>query len=181
MEKNDTFTIGKFKFEKKISAEIIQDKVREIAARITEDFEGRQLTYIIVLKGAFIYASDLIRNIPLRSEILFIDSKSYGTNFKSTGEVSLNLLNIDISGKDVLIIEDIVDSGKTMKAVIEALKELNPSSISLTAIFSKSSLREVELEVDYLGFDIPPDFIVGYGLDYAEQGRHLPDVYAKID
>lgn len=181
MEKNNTFTIGKFKFEKKISAEKIQDKVREIAARITKDFEGKQLTYIIVLKGAFIYASDLIRNIPLRSEILFIDSKSYGKNFKSTGEVSLNLLNIDISGKDVLIIEDIIDSGKTMKAVIEALKELNPSSISLTAIFSKSSLREVELKVDYLGYDIPPDFIVGYGLDYAEQGRHLPDVYAKTD
>ena len=181
MEKSNIFTIGDYKFEKKIDAKIIQDKVHELAARITKDYEGKQITYIIVLKGAFIYASDLIRNIPLRSEILFIDSKSYGKNFKSTGKVSLNLLNINITGKDILIVEDIIDSGKTMKAVMEALRNLNPASINLTAIFSKSSLREVELKVKYQGFEIPPDFIVGYGLDYAEQGRHLPDIYAKID
>ena len=181
MENKEIFTIGDFKFKKSIDAETIQKKVKELAEQITEDYKGKSLTYIIVLKGAFIYASDLIRNIPLRSEILFIDSKSYGKNFKSTGEVSLDLLNIDIKDKDVIIIEDIIDSGKTMKSVIAALQKLNPASVKITAILSKPAMREVELNINYLGFEVPPDFIVGYGLDYAEEGRHLPDIYAKID
>lgn len=181
MKNDEFFTIGNYKFKKYIDAATIQEKVKEIAKQITKDYKDKKLTYIIVLKGAFIYASDLIRNVPLPSEILFIDSKSYGKNFKSTGKVTLDLLNIDIKAKDIIIIEDIIDSGKTMKSVIAALRELNPASVKITAILSKPSMREVSLDIDYLGFEMPPKFIVGYGLDYAEEGRHLPDIYIKID
>jgi hypoxanthine phosphoribosyltransferase len=180
MNKNDTFVIDNYTFKKKIDAGDIRKRVIQMAQEIRSEFTQKKLTYIVVLKGAFIFAADLIREINLPSEILFIDSKSYGKNFKSTGKVVLNLNDININGKNIIIIEDIIDSGKTMKALLEALREQKPETIEIAAFLSKPDALETELNIKYTGYEIPPDFVIGYGLDYAEQGRHLPHIFAKI-
>ncbi len=180
MSNKDFFVIGDYKFAKKIDRSDIRKRVSKLAEQIRNEHSGHNLTYIVVLKGAFVFAADLIREINLPSEILFIDSKSYGSNFKSSGKVVLNLNDIDIKNKNILIIEDIIDSGKTMKALLQALHKQQPESVEIVAFLSKPESRETELFVKYIGYDIPPDFVIGYGLDYAEQGRHLPDIYTKL-
>ena len=180
MMNSDIFQIGDFTFKKNIDEDTIKNKVRELATEINKDYSGKNLTFIVVLRGAFIFASDLLREIELATEILFVDSKSYGSNMKSTGKVVLNLGDIDIKNKDVIIIEDIVDSGRTLKKLSDSLAQQNPNSIEIAAILSKPEERIVNLDVKYLGFEIPSDFVIGYGLDYNEQGRHLPHIYSKI-
>jgi len=180
MPNKDLFQIGEYIFKKKIDKDIINQKVTELAQRINDDYRGKDLTFIIVLRGAFVFAADLIRNIELPTEVFFVDSKSYGNNLQSSGKVNLNLGDIDLVGRDVIIIEDIVDSGHTLKKLTAAFKIQKPNSIQIAAILSKPAQREVEIDVKYVGFEIPPDFVVGYGLDYDEKGRHLPHIYSKI-
>jgi hypoxanthine phosphoribosyltransferase len=180
MNNKDIFVVNEYIFKKKIDSSDIRKRVKELALDIRKAYTGKKITYIIVLKGAFVFAADLIREINLPSEILFIDSKSYGQNFKSTGKIVLNLNDININGKNVIIIEDIIDSGKTMKVLLDALHKQKPKSIQIAAFLSKPESREAELFVKYTGYDMSPDFVVGYGLDYAEQGRHLPHIFAKV-
>jgi hypoxanthine phosphoribosyltransferase len=177
----DTFIINQYVFKKKIDADKIRKRVEELAASIRNDYKAaKKMTYIVVLKGAFIFAADLIREINKPSEIIFVDAKSYGMNLKSTGKVVLNLGDLDLEDKYVLIIEDIIDSGRTMKALTDELNRQKPHTMEIAAFLSKPEAREVELDIKYIGYKIPPDFVIGYGLDYAEEGRHLPHIYSKI-
>ena len=159
-----------------ISQEQIQEKIRELGKQITEDYKDKDNVLLVgVLKGAFIFMADLIRNIDLPLHVDFMAVSSYGASTKSSGVVRiLKDLEHDVEGKNLLIIEDIVDSGLTLSYMCNILKSRNPESIKICALLDKPSRRQVDIEVDYLGFEIPDYFVVGYGLDYGEKYRNLP-------
>lgn len=153
----------------------IQAKVAELGAIITEDYRGKDLLIICVLKGAVIFTSDLIRKIDLPLDIDFMAISSYGANTKSSGVVRiLKDLDTSIEGKHVLIVEDIIDSGLTLAYMIENLKSRGPVSVEICTILDKKERRTIDLDIKYTGFVVPDEFVVGYGLDYAEKYRNLP-------
>ncbi len=155
----------------------IQSKVSELAKEITEDYRGRDLLLVGVLKGAFMLMSDLARHITIPLELDFMAVSSYGSATKTSGIVRiLKDLDLDISGRDVLIVEDIIDSGLTLSYLIKNLKARAPRSLEVCALLSKPEVQKVELDVRYEGFALPPVFVVGYGLDYGERYRNLPHV-----
>jgi len=159
------------------SADEIAQKVKEIGKKITEDYQGKELLLVCTLRGASIFFSDLVRNIDLDIKIDFIATTSYGASTKTSGEVKLTKdLNTPIVGKHVIIVEDIVDSGLTLKYVKRMLEARDPASVKICSILDKPSGRRTELTADYYGFVVPDVFIVGYGLDYAERYRQLPDI-----
>ena len=160
-----------------ISSQEIEDKVREIGARITEDYRGENPLLIGVLRGAVVVMSDLIRNIDLQCELDFMDISSYGTGTSSSGVVRiLKDLEEDITDRHVLIVEDIIDTGLTLSYLLRSLQARRPASLEICALLSKPSRRRAELDVRYLGFEVPDEFVVGYGLDYAGAYRNLPDI-----
>jgi hypoxanthine phosphoribosyltransferase len=160
-----------------ITEEEIQSKVAEVAKEITEDYRGRDLLLVGVLKGAFMLMSDLARHIQLPLELDFMAVSSYGSTTKTSGIVRiLKDLDLDISGRDVLIVEDIIDSGLTLSYLIKNLRARRPASLEVCALLSKPDVQKVDLDVHYHGFAIPPVFVVGYGLDYGERYRNLPYV-----
>ena len=159
-----------------ISEEEIQTRVAELAAEISSDYaEADDLVMIGVLKGSFVFLADLSRKLTIPRTIEFIAVSSYGSGSKSSGAVRL-LMDVrgNIEGKHVLIVEDIVDTGHTLKYLIGMLKSHRPASVKTAALVRKAERAEVEVTVDYLGFDIGDEWVVGYGLDYAEQNRTLP-------
>ena len=159
-----------------ISEEEIQTRVAELAEEISSDYaEADDLVMIGVLKGAFVFLADLSRKLTIPRTIEFIAVSSYGSGSKSSGAVRL-LMDVrgNIEGKHVLIVEDIVDTGHTLKYLIGMLKSHRPASVKTAALVRKAESAEVEVTVDYLGFDIGNEWVVGYGLDYAEQNRTLP-------
>ena len=152
----------------------IQSKVAELAKEITEDYRGRDLLLVGVLKGAFMLMSDLARHITIPLELDFMAVSSYGSATKTSGIVRiLKDLDLDISGRDVLIVEDIIDSGLTLSYLMKNLKARRPRSLEVCALLSKPEVQKVELDVRYEGFALPPVFVVGYGLDYGERYRNL--------
>ena len=158
------------------SAEI-QQKVSEMGERITGDYTGERLLLVGVLRGAVVVMGDLMRNIDLPCEIDFMDISSYGSGTSSSGVVRiLKDLEEDISGRHVLVVEDIIDTGLTLSYLLRSLQARKPASLEICALLSKPSRRRVELDVKYLGFEVPDEFVVGYGLDYAGAYRNLPDV-----
>ncbi len=159
-----------------ISEQQIQERVRELAASISEDYEDRgEVVLVGVLKGAFVFLADLSRRLSVPRVIEFIAVSSYGSGSKSSGAVRLVMdVRGNIEDKHVLIVEDIVDTGHTLKYLIGMLKSHNPASVKTCALVRKAERAEVDVHVDYLGFDIPDEWVVGYGLDYAEQNRTLP-------
>ena len=159
-----------------ISEEEIQKRVAELAAQISEDYaETPDIVLIGVLKGSFIFLADLSRQMTIPRTIEFIAVSSYGSKSKSSGAVRLVMdVRGSIEGKHVLIVEDIVDTGHTLKYLIGILKSHRPASIRTAALVRKAESAEVEVDVDYLGFDIGNEWVVGYGLDYAEKHRTLP-------
>jgi hypoxanthine phosphoribosyltransferase len=160
-----------------ISGEEIQEKVCEIGARITQDYEGERLLLVGVLRGAVVVMGDLMRCIDLPCEIDFMDISSYGSGSSSSGVVRiLKDLDEDITGRHVLIVEDIVDTGLTLSYLRRSLLARKPASLETFALLSKPSRRSVEFDVKYLGFEVPDEFVVGYGLDYAGSYRNLPDI-----
>lgn len=159
----------------------IKRVIEGIAERLNNDYSGKTLTILIVLKGAMPFAIDLMKYINLDVIVETISAKSYGIGMISSRDVHITPSDLDVRGKEVLIIEDIVDTGHTLAALVELLKEQNPNSVEIAALFSKPEARETEVDVKYIGFEIEPKFIVGYGLDYAERGRHYPAVYTLID
>lgn len=160
-----------------ISSEEIQEKVRELGDRITEDYKGERPLLVGILRGAVVVMSDLMRRIDLPCEIDFMDISSYGSGSTSSGVVRIMKdLEEDITGRHVLVVEDIVDSGLTLSYLKRSLLARNPASLEICSLLSKPSRRKVELEVKYLGFEIPDEFVVGYGLDYAGSYRNLPDI-----
>ena len=159
-----------------ISEEEIQTRVAELAAEISADYaNAKDLVLVGVLKGAFILLADLSRNLTIPRTIEFIAVSSYENGSESTGAVRLVMdVRGNIEGKHVLIVEDIVDTGHTLKYLIGIIKSHRPASVKTCALVRKAERAEVEVDVDYLGFDIGDDWVVGYGLDYAEQNRTLP-------
>ena len=155
----------------------IEDKVREIGARITEDYSGEKPLLIGILRGAVVVMSDLMRNIDLQCELDFMDISSYGSGSSSSGVVRiLKDLEEDITDRHVLIVEDIIDTGLTLSYLRRSLLARKPASLEICALLSKPSRRRAELDVRYLGFEVPDEFVVGYGLDYAGAYRNLPDI-----
>src|ERR671910_896371 len=159
-----------------VSADI-QAKVCELAELITEDYRGEKVLLVAILRGAVVFLSDLMRHLELPCEIDFMEVSSYGTGTQSSGVVRiLKDLQEDITGRHVLIVEDIIDTGLTLSYLRRSLLARGPTSLEICALLSKPSRRRVELDVKYLGFEVPDEFVVGYGLDYAGAYRNLPDI-----
>lgn len=160
-----------------VTREEIADAVKKLGHRITEDYAGKTPVVIGILKGAIVFYSDLIREIDLPLQTEFMSVSSYGTATKTTGVVKINLdLKLDIAGRDVIIVEDIVDSGVTLHYLKHHLSDRGAASIRICTLLDKPARRRVDLQADYFCFTIPDEFVVGYGLDYAEKYRNLPDI-----
>jgi hypoxanthine phosphoribosyltransferase len=158
-----------------ISEKEIEAKLVEMGEQITEDYEGRSLLLVGVLKGAFVVMADLARHVKLPLQFDFMAVSSYGAATKTSGVVRiLKDLDHDLKDRDVLVVEDIVDSGLTLKYLLKNLAGRKPASLEVAALLRKEGIQQVELDVRYIGFDIPNEFVVGYGLDYAEKYRNLP-------
>ena len=157
----------------------IDEKVRELGARITEDYRGEDLLLVGILRGAVVFLSDLMRHLELPCEIDFIEVSSYGAGTTTSGVVRiLKDLREDITGRHVLVIEDIIDTGLTLAYLRRTLLARGPASLEICTLLSKPSRRQVEMEVKYLGFEVPDEFVVGYGIDYAGYYRNLRDIRA---
>ena len=160
-----------------ISEEQLSKRVREMAAEISRDYAGKNPTMICILKGASVFFVDLIREIDLPLEIDFMVVSSYGKGTVSSGSVKIiKDLDTNIEGKDVIIVEDILDSGITLSNLIRVLNQRNPNSIKICTLFDKPARHKVDIQVDYNGLEVPDEFIVGYGLDYAEIYRNYPEI-----
>ena len=160
------------------SRAVIQKRVQELALQISGDYAGRELILIGVLRGAFIFLADLIREISVPCKVDFVRIASYGGGAESSGKVVMTKdIETSISGRDILIVEDIADTGLTLQYLTVWLKERNPRSLKVCAFLDKRKRRKVAFEADYVGFDIDDGFVVGYGLDFNEQYRYLPEVY----
>lgn len=159
----------------------IQQRVKTVAEKINKDLDGKNPLLLAVLNGSFVFAADLIRNITIPCEISFVKLASYqGTT--STGKIKEVIgLNEDLTGRTVVIVEDIVDTGFTMKRMIETLGTRHPESIHICSLLVKPDKLQVPLNIEYAAIEIPNDFIVGYGLDYDQQGRQLRDIYTIVD
>lgn len=172
-----TVKIKDKEFVSMISEEEIKRRVKELAAQISKDMAGKNPLLLAVLNGSFVFAADLMREITIESEISFVKLASYqGTT--STGTVKEVIgINENLSGRTVIIVEDIVESGLTMKRMIESLGTRNPASVHICTLLLKPDCLKVDLDIEYAAFSIPNDFIVGYGLDYDQQARNLKDIY----
>jgi len=158
-----------------VAEEQLQARVAELGRQITADYEGRPPLLVGVLKGAFVFMSDLSRAIDLPVEFDFMAVSSYGSATRSSGVVRIMKdLDLDLTGRDVLIVEDIVDSGLTLAYLRKNLAARGPATVEVCALLVKEGLQRVELDLRYVGFRIPPDFVIGYGLDVAERFRNLP-------
>ena len=153
----------------------LAEKVAELGARISQDYAGKNPLIVSVLKGSYVFMADLTRQITIPCNIDFMAVSSYGTGTKTTGEVQIiKDIGSKIDGRDLIIVEDILDSGVTLNFLMKILKARGANSISLCTLLSKPERRKVDVPIDYLGFEIPDAFVVGYGLDYAETYRNLP-------
>jgi hypoxanthine phosphoribosyltransferase len=169
--------MGKVKKEILISKAKIDDRVQRLADEISRDYEGKELVLIGILKGAFVFMADLIRCLRIPCEVDFVRLASYGTGTVSSGNIMITKdIETPIRGRDVLIVEDIVDTGLTLYFLVDKLKEREPESLKVCVLLDKKERRKVPFEAEYVGFDIPDRFVVGYGLDFNEMYRFLPDV-----
>jgi len=158
-----------------LSEEEVVGRIKELGEQISKDYEGKEILLICILKGASFFACDLAKRITVPVMIDFMKVSSYGSGTVSTGDVKIiQDLSDSIEGKNVIIVEDIIDSGNTLNSLPKVLMQRNPASIRLCTLLDKPSRREVEVKVDYVGFKIPDDFVVGYGLDYDQKYRNLP-------
>ena len=158
-----------------LSEDEIREKVRELGGKITADYKNSNLMLVTVLKGAVVFLADLMRQIDVPAEIDFMVVSSYGSGVKSSGIVKIvKDLDVPLAGKDILIVEDILDSGLTLSYIKELLESRGPRSIRIATLLDKPSRRKVDLQADYIGFSVPDEFVIGYGLDYDEKYRNLP-------
>ena len=157
------------------SEEDLKKRVAEIAAEINRDYAGKEPMLISVLRGSFVFMADLIRKIEVPCTVDFMSVSSYGRGTTSSGQVQITKdLSDDIEGKDIIVVEDILDSGNTLSYLLQLLRARKPASMRLCTLLDKPDRRVKEVHVDYTGFTIPDEFVVGYGLDYAEKYRNLP-------
>lgn len=168
-------------FETSISEMEIKQRVKAVAEQINKDMAGKNPLLLAVLNGSFIFAADLMRELTIPCEISFVKLASYqGTT--STGKIKEVIgINEDLTGRTVIIVEDIIESGLTMKGMIESLGTRNPASVHICTLLLKPAKLHIPLDIDYVAFKIPNDFILGYGLDYDQQGRQLKDIYTLVE
>jgi len=160
-----------------ITPEQIRNRIKELAKQVSKDYKGKELICVTILRGAFMFLADLSREITVPAKFDFISISSYGNKTESSGVVRIYKdLDMNIEGKDVLIVEDIVDSGRTIDYLIKNLKTRNPKSLEVCALLNKPANRVVDVNIKYVGFVIPPEFVIGYGLDFSEDYRHIPEV-----
>lgn len=160
-----------------LTKEQIEKRVQELGEELTKKFDGEEPLFIGVLKGSFIFMADLIRNVDLKCSMDFMAVSSYGSGTSSSGAVKINKdLNEDITGRHIVIVEDILDSGVTLNYLCGYLKNRKPASVTLVTLLDKPARRKSPVKADYTGFEVPDEFVVGYGLDYAEKYRNLPFV-----
>ena len=168
-------------FETSIPESEIKQRVKELAQRISHDLEGKNPLLLGVLNGSFIFAADLMREMTIPCEISFVKLASY-QGVLSTGKVKEIIgINENLSGRDIVIVEDIVDTGRTMKQMVDSLATRNPASVRICTLFVKPDKLEEPLDIEYAAFSIPNDFILGYGLDYDQQGRGLKEIYTLVE
>jgi hypoxanthine phosphoribosyltransferase len=161
-----------------LSREQIASLVQHLADQISRDYGGKELVLVCILKGAFMFLSDLVRHLKVPVKIDFVRLASYGAGMQTSGIIEITKdIEIPIEGKDVLIIEDIIDSGRTLRFLKERLSLANPHTVKICALLDKKARREVEVEADYLGTEVDDVFVVGYGVDFCEDYRHLPEIY----
>jgi hypoxanthine phosphoribosyltransferase len=161
-----------------LSQEQIASIVKGLANQISKDYAGKELLLVCILKGAFMFLSDLIRHLRIPVQVDFVRLASYGSGMKTSGKIEVTKdIEIPIEKKDVLIIEDIIDSGRTLQFLKDRLALSGPRSIKVCALLDKKARREVDMEADYLGTEVDDVFIVGYGIDFNENYRHLPEIY----
>jgi len=162
-----------------LSEQQIENRIKELGQQITNDYQKKAPLLVGVLKGAFIYMADLARAISLPIEFDFMAVSSYGNATKTSGVVRIvKDLDIDLSGRDVIVVEDIIDSGLTLNYLRKNLESRGPTSLEVCALLVRSGRQVGELGLKYVGFEIPPDFVIGYGLDVAEKYRNLPDLWS---
>ena len=160
-----------------LTKEQIAERIKELGAEITKKYEGEEVVVVGVLKGCVVFMTDLIRNIDLPMDIDFMVASSYGADTKSSGNVKIiKDINIDVHNKNVIIVEDIIDTGLTMKNLKEIFGVRQCKSIAICTLLDKKERRKVEIDADYIGFDVPNEFVVGYGLDYNGKYRNIPDI-----
>ena len=161
-----------------LSREQIDSIIRGLANQISNDYKGKELVLVCILKGAFMFLSDLVRHLEIPVKIDFVRLASYGSGMKTSGRIEITKdIELPIEGKDVLIVEDIIDSGHTLQFLKDRIILSNPRSVKICALLDKKARRKVEMEADYLGINVEDVFIVGYGIDFNENYRHLPEIY----
>ncbi|MBP6509299.1 MAG: hypoxanthine phosphoribosyltransferase [Candidatus Kapabacteria bacterium] len=168
-------------FRPYIRRDEIQELVHDIAKRINHDFAGQEVTALVILKGAMVFAADLIRQLSMPVIVEFTRASSYGNSMTSAGTTAIEGLLADVTDRNVIIIEDIVDTGTTIRDLIKHLGGLQPRSITIAALLSKPSVHKDTLTIDYVGREIAPDFVVGYGMDYACHGRQLDAIWVVTE
>ena len=158
-----------------VSEEEVEKRIRDLGEKISKDYEGKQVHLICVLKGGVFFMCELAKRITVPVSMDFMSVSSYGDGTTSSGVVKIAKdLDESLEGKDVLVVEDIIDSGRTLSYLLEILKKRNPNSMKLCTLLDKPERRVMDVNVDYVGFNIPDEFVVGYGLDYAQKYRNLP-------
>ncbi len=170
--------LKKSKLKRYISRKEIKSRVRKLAAKIDKDYKGKIPIFIGVLNGSFIFISDLVREVKLETEIDFLKLSSYGDSKISSGDVKLlKDLNCTIEGRDIIIVEDIIDSGLSIKYIRDLVLSHNPASLQFAALLFKKGISSLDFGIKYVGFKIPNKFVVGYGLDYAQKYRNLKEIF----
>ncbi|HPI36489.1 MAG TPA: hypoxanthine phosphoribosyltransferase [Ignavibacteriaceae bacterium] len=175
----DKIIIGEDTFVPLLSEETIQNRIKELAQQILQDYEGKVPVFIGILNGSFIFLSDLVKQYEGECEIDFLKLSSYGDEKISSGRVKLlKELNCKVDGRDLIVVEDIVDSGLSIKFMNELIEEHHPASVKVISLLVKTDCLKYNVKIDYIGFEIPGEFVIGYGLDYAQKYRNLRAIYA---
>ncbi|MBI3110931.1 MAG: hypoxanthine phosphoribosyltransferase [Ignavibacteriales bacterium] len=175
---HDDIVINNDRFTLYLSEEKIQQRIKELAGQINRDYRGKVPIFIGILNGSFIFFSDLIRDITLDCEVDFLKLSSYGDAKISSGQVKLlKDLNCEVTGRDIIVVEDIIDSGLSIDFMKKLVLKENPASFSVVTLLLKKSVAKINFPIDYVGFEIPPEFVIGYGLDYAQKVRNLRSIY----
>ncbi|HZW38361.1 MAG TPA: hypoxanthine phosphoribosyltransferase [Ignavibacteriaceae bacterium] len=175
---SDKIIIGEDVFVPYLTEEIIQKRIKELGKQISEEYKDKTPVFIGVLNGAFIFLADLIKNVTIDCEIDFFKLSSYGDSKISSGQVTLvKELNCDVNGRDLIIVEDIVDTGLSIKFIEQLISSHTPSSMKVVSLLLKPNSLIYDVKIDYIGFEIPSKFVLGYGLDYAQKYRNLRSIY----
>lgn len=165
-----------------ITKEELDKRIAELGKQLDEEYKGKKPIFIGVLNGAFIFLADLMRHVSIPCEVDFMKLSSYGDAKVSSGQVTeLKEINADLEGRHVILVEDIIDTGLSMKFMTDRMKLLNPASVSVMTLLHKKEATRHDVQIDYVGFEIPNKFVLGYGLDYAQEGRNLAQVYILED